>query len=529
MDLRQTAVNTLSCSTGSRPKAEADRASAKPIETGVCERPRRTGARRGPRLDQRSSGPVGGGWSTAKTAFVDAKPTPSRFPADGANKTWSGRFRLTQAASRAAIRVQIGSRNMTSVSSSNSTELGYGVLGNGSSYVRGSMNSRPIRVGLAWHCLGHPNLGVDALTRANFLLLENAAGRIGKELNVITLGSGPLPAEESIPANLTTSARFRIKPFPRGWSEYLTELHRCDLVLDIGEGDSWTDIYGTKRLTYQTVTKLAAIALGKPLVLAPQTIGPFEHVAARPIADFVMNRCRAVYTRDHLSTDYLRERRVRARSAEFIDVAFALPHTPMPRIGDGFNVGINVSGLLYRGGYTGRNELGMTLDYAALTHGLIKGLLARKNTNVYLVAHVIGDTGNDCDTTVIPELQARYPALRTLPRFANASDAKSHISGLDFIIAGRMHACIAALSAGVPTLAISYSRKFNGLFDSLGYPHYINGKSIDTDRAIICALGAVDRADDLKADVDHAILEAQRRVSAYTDTLATLLSELEIT
>ena len=82
MGPRQTAVNTLSYSTGSRPKAEAGRASAKTIGTGVCERPRRGGPRCGPRLDQRSSGPAGGGWPSAKTGFLDAEPTPSRFPAD---------------------------------------------------------------------------------------------------------------------------------------------------------------------------------------------------------------------------------------------------------------------------------------------------------------------------------------------------------------------------------------------------------------------------------------------------------------
>jgi hypothetical protein len=82
MGSRQTAVNTLSYSAGSRSKAEADRVSAKTIGTGVCQCPRRTGPRCGPRLDQRSSGPVGGGWPTAKTGFVDAEPTSSRFPGD---------------------------------------------------------------------------------------------------------------------------------------------------------------------------------------------------------------------------------------------------------------------------------------------------------------------------------------------------------------------------------------------------------------------------------------------------------------
>jgi hypothetical protein len=72
MGLSQTAVNTLSYSIGSRSKAEAGRASAKRIGTGAC----------GLRLGQRSSGPLGGGWPTARIGFVGAEPAASRFPAD---------------------------------------------------------------------------------------------------------------------------------------------------------------------------------------------------------------------------------------------------------------------------------------------------------------------------------------------------------------------------------------------------------------------------------------------------------------
>jgi len=82
MGPRQTAVDTLSYSTDLAPKLRSGRASAKTIGTGVCERPCRGGPRCGPRLDQRSSGPVGGDWPSAKTGFLDAEPTPSRFPAD---------------------------------------------------------------------------------------------------------------------------------------------------------------------------------------------------------------------------------------------------------------------------------------------------------------------------------------------------------------------------------------------------------------------------------------------------------------
>jgi hypothetical protein len=66
-----------------------------------------------------------------------AEPTASKFLADrrgeqGVVGSPCNNFLLTRAASRAALHVQIGSRNMTSVSSSNSTDstdLGYGVSG----------------------------------------------------------------------------------------------------------------------------------------------------------------------------------------------------------------------------------------------------------------------------------------------------------------------------------------------------------------------------------------------------------------
>ena len=90
---RQMAVSSLSYSTGSRSKAEAGRASAETIGTGVCERPRRGG-----------SG-VGRGWTNGRqdrSAAVGQAPKPVSStlnqphrgfrPTDGATKTWSGRI-----------------------------------------------------------------------------------------------------------------------------------------------------------------------------------------------------------------------------------------------------------------------------------------------------------------------------------------------------------------------------------------------------------------------------------------------------
>ena len=47
-----------------------------------------------------------------------------------------------------------------------------------------------------------------------------------------------------------------------------------------------------------------------------------------------------------------------------------------------------------------------------------------------------------------------------------------------------MHATIAAFSTGVITIPFAYSRKFKGLYDDIGYPHYIDGTKLSTEDAV---------------------------------------------
>jgi polysaccharide pyruvyl transferase WcaK-like protein len=342
-----------------------------------------------------------------------------------------------------------------------------------------------------------------------------------------TLGSGTPALVEALPDDVTVGPMPRIRPLLKLRSDYLAVLRRSDLAVDIGEGDSWTDIYGPRRFGFHFGTKIAALALGKPLVLAPQTIGPFDSSVRRRMAFAVMNRARAVFSRDTLSTAYLRENGLRSEYAEYIDVAFRLPFTAQPRgaAGGRLQVGLNVSGLLYNGGYKGANELGMKLDYADYTKRLIEALHAQ-GADIHLVAHVTATGGNDDDYSVIPALTALYPALKVAPAFRSASAAKSFMSGLDFVVAGRMHACIGAFSAGVAVVPVAYSRKFNGLFGTLRYPHYVDGKAVDTDTALATTLRAFADRPALEADIARGLEIARGRLAAYEDRMTALMAVL---
>ena len=106
--------------------------------------------------------------------------------------------------------------------------------------------------------------------------------------------------------------------------------------------------------------------------------------------------------------------------------------------------------------------------------------------NVHLIPHVIdlNPKAHDDDYLTLKALHAEFPKTLLSPIFTNPIDAKSYIANMDCFIGARMHSAIAAFSSGVAAIPVTYSRKFEGLFNTLNYPYLIHGKEYDTDLAI---------------------------------------------
>ena len=93
------------------------------------------------------------------------------------------------------------------------------------------------------------------------------------------------------------------------------------------------------------------------------------------------------------------------------------------------------------------------------------------------------------------ELHREFPNVKFAPIFRNAREAKTFIGGMDLVLAARMHAAIAAVSSGVACLPMSYSVKFQGLFESINYPYTIDLKGNSLDEAKAQVLAALDKTD----------------------------------
>ena len=174
----------------------------------------------------------------------------------------------------------------------------------------------------------------------------------------------------------------------------------------------------------------------------------------------------------------------KARPARFAyDMGFALePFPPDPRVlqelrqavGTAPLVGLNVSGLLYSGGYTGDNMFGLKAGLQRKSiYALLRLLIGDRQAHVLLVPHVLGSDSESDIQALRGGARRAWRGIQGTPALFIRHDFDQHevkylIGQCDFFLGSRMHACIAALSQCVPAIGLAYSRKFAGVLDSIG-------------------------------------------------------------
>ena len=176
-------------------------------------------------------------------------------------------------------------------------------------------------------------------------------------------------------------------------------LTRADALLDLSGGDSFTDMYGPVRLAKVERAEGCRVSrAGTPVVLLPQTYGPFDTAAGRSQATRLVRRSALAYARDPLSHQRLLElagqQADTSRCRPGVDVAFALRPREAPihpqlaeLLGESatVTVGVNVSGLLCDASASER--FGLAGDYLATMTALTRGLIA-DGAFVVFVPHV---------------------------------------------------------------------------------------------------------------------------------------------
>lgn len=320
------------------------------------------------------------------------------------------------------------------------------------------------------------------------------------------------------------SLAYRLLPLPalRGAiinsTPWVRTIAKADFVGDVRGGDSFSDIYGFREFVMGFLPALSVVLVKGSIVQFPQTYGPYKSRLARSMARFLLQRSSVIIARDKESMDVV-QKLVGPNKAVLLspDVAFSLeshlpkkieldpppPGTMRPDI-----IGVNVNGLMYHGGYTRNNMFGLRLDYASFLRSIITALLREHPGELWLVPHTFAPDGNvESDPQASRKLRDALPTellarVRIVARDYDQHEIKGVIGNCDFFIGSRMHACIAALSQGIPCVAVAYSRKFKGVFDSVGMGDWVvDGRSTMNEEAVERVLELYHRRDDVRDEL----------------------------
>lgn len=255
----------------------------------------------------------------------------------------------------------------------------------------------------------------------------------------------------------------------------LAEYRAADLVVSAGG----TYLVGHYRLTPRIFDFLVVLALGRPLVLFTQSIGPLPRRGRdRLLLRFSLRRAALIMVRDDRSR---RELAGIGVAGEFVvqcpDAVFALAGSgPVARDLRRRNpprIAVSVRDWPFIQGKRdgGEDAMNRYLDAVA---GFVRSAVEVDGAQVTLISTCQGipEYWTDDSRTASGVLARLSPHVRANVEldgtFRQTEALIERLRQFDLVVATRMHAAILALCAGVPVVPIAYEFKTRELFDALG-------------------------------------------------------------
>ena len=259
------------------------------------------------------------------------------------------------------------------------------------------------------------------------------------------------------------------------------------------------------------------------------------------MAGYILNNAALIYSRDKAGIQFVNNllngspNKDKVRLAP--DVAFVLDSRRPERISieppldldmrakDSMLVGLNISGLLFNGGYNQDNMFGLKCNYVEMIHALIGMLLKDEKISVLLVPHVFPPP--DCEFESDPvaclkiyeDCKEKYKdRLFMLGGEYDQNEIKYVIGKCDFFIGSRMHACIAALSQNVPAVGIAYSKKFSGVFESIGLSDCVVDARHSDENILLQNVQAIfNRREKIRRHLEDVMPQIKSRIMSICD------------
>ncbi|OQX22366.1 MAG: hypothetical protein BWK75_00930 [Candidatus Altiarchaeales archaeon A3] len=256
---------------------------------------------------------------------------------------------------------------------------------------------------------------------------------------------------------------------------------QSDYIINLNGGDCFTDRYKIN-LTFGTFYyPIICFLLHKPLIFLPQTIGPFTNPITKFIAKFILERIQIIMVREKNSALYIQNMGIKNKNIFLVpDAAFYLEpcsSNTAEKILENegvsssskFLIGLSLRNLVIDGNV----PLPIYQNYTNIMAKTIDYLCNEFDVCILTIPHSGLEYNKSLKKDIIDKVSNKNKIHRIEKREYTSEELKGVIGKCDMFIGTYMHANIAALSMCVPTIGLSYSYKFQGIFEMVGQEEYV--------------------------------------------------------
>jgi colanic acid/amylovoran biosynthesis protein len=306
---------------------------------------------------------------------------------------------------------------------------------------------------------------------------------------------------------------------PKAARNNVATLAQADLIISAG-GTYLVEHYGQglrRRLEHLQLAQ----AMGKPVVLYTQSLGPFKDPAnARKVREVLPN-AKLVLLRDERSRRNLTEIGVPTdRLAVVADAVFIfaepgrLQESAKRKLPEAPRIAVSVRN--WRFFVQGDSGTKMNAYFEAVAQAIVRLVRERGAEVTFLsTCQGIAEYHTD-DAKAAADVMALLPSdvlerIQINAEFHHPAELQRLLAAFDLVIATRMHMAILSLAAGTPVLPIAYEFKTTELFAALGAGDWVTDiETIEAESFAQRAISFVDGLAEIWPPMAGAVVEQYR-------------------
>ncbi|MFQ3544390.1 polysaccharide pyruvyl transferase family protein [Halobacillus rhizosphaerae] len=297
----------------------------------------------------------------------------------------------------------------------------------------------------------------------------------------------------------------------------------ADIVVSCGGGFLLSHGYSAGTLQHLVQIK-TAINYKRKVIVYSQSIGPFNNKLMKLLTKITLDNVHMIFVREAISRNILKDLGVSAPVELVPDSAFSMKSTESEKVNNLIKtiaesnkdkplVGITVRDW----NFPNMNKpMYFRNKYIESMQKLILFLEKNLECKVLLMPQVLGPNNFNDDRVISREILSGITSKAKLIDIdLNPRELKYFYSKMDMFIGTRMHSNIFALSNKIPTVAINYEHKTQGIMESLNLSKYvidindITPESI-IEKASLCWEHKEQLKEVLESDIDDVVINSQK-------------------